>query len=166
MSDSFATPWTIVHQASFSVHGISQAKIPEWVAISFSKGLSLPRDQTHVSCTGRQILCCGTTRQALCLLIFALVVLAFSVKLKEKKSLSRPTSVSLPSMLSSKNFMVSGFESDLMLWPYIQVLNPFRVYICVWCKIGVQFHYFACLSGTIFWKDCPSPLSILHSFVV
>ena len=90
----------------------------------------------------------------------------FQCQIKKKKSLSRPTSVSLPSMLSSKNFMVSGFESDLMLWPYIQVLNPFRVYICVWCKIGVQFHYFACLSGTIFWKDCPSPLSILHSFVV
>ena len=104
-------------------------------------------------------------RQVLCLLIFALVVLAFSVKLK-KKSLSRPISMNLPSMLSSRNFMVSGFESDLMLWPYIQVLKPFRVYFCVWCKIGVQFHYFACLSGTIFWTYYPSPLNILHSFVV
>ena len=31
-----------------SVHGISQARILEWVAISFSKGSSQPRDQTHV----------------------------------------------------------------------------------------------------------------------
>jgi len=32
-----------------SVHGISQARILEWVAISFSRS-SRPRDQTHVSC--------------------------------------------------------------------------------------------------------------------
>ena len=29
-----------------SVHGILQAKILEWVAISFSRGSSQPRDQT------------------------------------------------------------------------------------------------------------------------
>ena len=33
-----------------SVHGISQARILEWVAISFSRGSSLPRDWTWVSC--------------------------------------------------------------------------------------------------------------------
>ena len=32
-----------------SIHGISQARILEWVAISFSQGSSLPRDQTQVS---------------------------------------------------------------------------------------------------------------------
>ena len=39
-----------------SVHGISQARIMEWVAISFSRGSFQPRDPTQVSCTGRQIL--------------------------------------------------------------------------------------------------------------
>ena len=34
---------------SSSVHGISQARIPEWVAISFSRGFSRPRDRTWVS---------------------------------------------------------------------------------------------------------------------
>ena len=41
------------------VHGISQAKIRELVAISYSRGSSRPRDQTHVSCVffnGRWIL--------------------------------------------------------------------------------------------------------------
>ena len=38
------------------VHGISQAKIQDWVAISSSRGASQPRDRTHVSCTGRWIL--------------------------------------------------------------------------------------------------------------
>ena len=33
------------------VHGIFQARILEWVAISFSRGSSQPRDRTHSSCT-------------------------------------------------------------------------------------------------------------------
>ena len=37
-----------------SVHGIFQARLLEWVAISFSRGTSRLRDQTQVSCiTGR-----------------------------------------------------------------------------------------------------------------
>ena len=47
-----------------SVHGISQARILEWVAISFSRGSSWPRDQTHISCTGRWILYHWATREA------------------------------------------------------------------------------------------------------
>ena len=39
-----------------SVHRIFQARILEWVAISFCKGSSWPRYQTQVSCIGRQIL--------------------------------------------------------------------------------------------------------------
>ena len=31
-----------------SVHGILQARIPDWVAISFSRGSSWPRDLTHI----------------------------------------------------------------------------------------------------------------------
>ena len=34
-----------------SVHGIFQARVLEWVVISFSRGSSQPRDQTQVSCT-------------------------------------------------------------------------------------------------------------------
>ena len=33
-----------------SVHEISQARIIEWVAISFLRGSSRPRDQTHIFC--------------------------------------------------------------------------------------------------------------------
>ena len=47
-----------------SVHGISQARLLEWVAISFSRGSSGPRDQTHVSCSSRQILYHWVTREA------------------------------------------------------------------------------------------------------
>ena len=36
--------------AGSSVHGILQARILEWVAISFSRESSWPRNQTQVSC--------------------------------------------------------------------------------------------------------------------
>ena len=40
-----------------SVHGISQARVLEWVAIPFSSGFnSQPRDWTCVSCLGREII--------------------------------------------------------------------------------------------------------------
>ena len=42
-----------------SVHGILQARIQEWVAISSSRGSSRPRDGTRVSCVssiGRRVL--------------------------------------------------------------------------------------------------------------
>ena len=43
----FATPWTVAYQAP-PVHGIFQARILEWVAISFSRASFLPRYQTWV----------------------------------------------------------------------------------------------------------------------
>ena len=39
-----------------SVHGMLQPRILEWVATSFSRGSSQPRDWTCISCIGRQIL--------------------------------------------------------------------------------------------------------------
>ena len=49
MSNSFATTWTVAHQAPLPM-GILQARILEWVAIPSSKGSSWPRDQTSISC--------------------------------------------------------------------------------------------------------------------
>ena len=48
-----------------SVHGISQARISEWVAIPFCRGSCQPRDRTYVSCIGRWILYQGATREVL-----------------------------------------------------------------------------------------------------
>ena len=47
-----------------SVLGFSQARILEWVAISFPRGSSQTRDQICVSCIGRQILYYLATREA------------------------------------------------------------------------------------------------------
>ena len=48
-----------------SVHEIFQARILEWVAISFSRGSSQPRDQTQVSCTAGRFFTDRATRKAL-----------------------------------------------------------------------------------------------------
>ena len=46
-----------------SVHGIPQARILEWVAISPSRGSSWPRDGTCISCIGRWIVCLTALQQ-------------------------------------------------------------------------------------------------------
>ena len=46
----------------FSVHGILQAKILEWVAIPFSRGSSQSRDRSQVSCIAGQIFTIRATR--------------------------------------------------------------------------------------------------------
>ena len=46
-----------------SVHGILQARL-EWVAASFSRGSSWPRNQTQVSCTAGRFFTTGATREA------------------------------------------------------------------------------------------------------
>ena len=50
----FATLWSVVHQGS-PVHRILQARILEWVAISFSRASSWARDWICISCIGRLI---------------------------------------------------------------------------------------------------------------
>ena len=48
-----------------SAHGIFQARRLEWVAVSYSRESSQPRDWTRVSCIGTQILYHYTTWDAL-----------------------------------------------------------------------------------------------------
>ena len=49
---------------SFSVHGIFQARILAWVAISFSRGSFQPRDQTQVSCIADRFFTSWATSKA------------------------------------------------------------------------------------------------------
>ena len=46
-----------------SDHGIFQARILEWVAISFSKGSSWPKDQSRVSCIAGRRFTIWATRE-------------------------------------------------------------------------------------------------------
>ena len=59
----FVTLWTVAHQAPPSM-GILQARILEWITISFSRGSSWPRDQTQVSHIAGRRFNLWTTREA------------------------------------------------------------------------------------------------------
>ena len=57
VTKSCPTLWDIYYGLpGSSVHEISQTRILEWVAISFSRGSYQTGDQTCISCIGRQIL--------------------------------------------------------------------------------------------------------------
>ena len=60
MSDSFQP--TDCSLPGFSVHGISQARILEWVAICFSWGSSQTRDQTWISSIAGRFLTVWATK--------------------------------------------------------------------------------------------------------
>ena len=49
VSESRSVCPTLCDPMDYTIHGILQARILEWVAIPFSKGFSQPRDQTQVS---------------------------------------------------------------------------------------------------------------------
>ena len=48
----------------YSIHRILQARILDWVTIPFSRGSSLPRDQTQVSCIVSRFFTIWATREA------------------------------------------------------------------------------------------------------
>ena len=85
----------------FSVHGIFQARILEWVAISYSTGSSWPKDWTQIYCVssiGRWIL----FRSTVCLLMLCLLDLSVT----ERVLLKFPTIIMNLSIFyhSSMNF--------------------------------------------------------------
>ena len=84
----FETPWTVACPAPLS-HEIFQTRILEWVAISFSRGSSQPRDWTCISCIGRWILYHWATREAL------LHVCTHDKSLQSCLTLCNPTDCSL-----------------------------------------------------------------------
>ena len=55
---------TLGDPMDYTVHGILQARILEWVAISFSSGSSKPRDWTQVSCFAGGFFTCWAVREA------------------------------------------------------------------------------------------------------
>jgi len=61
----FFRPHGLYSPPGSSVHGIPQARILEWVAIPFSRGLSRSRDRTWVSCIAGRFLTIWVTREVL-----------------------------------------------------------------------------------------------------
>ena len=47
---------TLCDPMDYTIHGILQARILEWVVFPFSRGSSQPKDQTQVSCIAGRFL--------------------------------------------------------------------------------------------------------------
>ena len=113
--------------AGSSVHGILQARILEWVAISFSRGSSWPRDWTQVSCLGRWILYHWATREAQ-------TWLSNAVRQPRSQKLTCPqiqgNLAHLPSY-PGVSVIIVGFHL-----PNLLNLQFFTVFSNWWCKIS------------------------------
>ena len=116
-----------------STHRILQARILEWVAISFSRGSSQPRDQTWVSCIAAKFFTVWATRQAPFLAIrnyywkfpvhmSALVLLFWKLSPNPTPTLSYKFS------FSSKILVETYFSVLLTLW-YLLPMSNISVHI-------------------------------------
>ena len=56
---------SLCNAMAYTVHGILQARILEWVAVSFSRGSSQPRGQTQASCIAGGFFTSWDTREHL-----------------------------------------------------------------------------------------------------
>ena len=63
----------------YTVRGVLQARILEWVTIPFSKGSSQPRDQTQVSCIAGRFFTSWATREASMVLEDVLISFFYTV---------------------------------------------------------------------------------------
>ena len=89
-----------------SVHGIFQARILEGVAMPSSRGSSWPRNQTCVSCIGRQILYHYATREA----PYLLSEVEWSEIAQSCPTLCDPMDCSLPGSSIQGIFQARGLE--------------------------------------------------------
>ena len=109
-----------------SVHGVSQARILEWVVMPSSRRSSQSKDRTWGSCIGRQILHRWATREALqllyLLLLFSLLVLSNSLwaqVLQHSRLLCPPLS-----------FRVCSDSCPLSWWCYLAVSSSVAPFSC------------------------------------
>ena len=101
VAQSCLTLWDPMDRSppGFSVYGISQARILEWVAIFFSRGSSQLRDRTQASCIEGRLLTIWTTREA-------------SLSAKQTKNLLQP----MLTLLFPSQALVSLSKSYVFFW--------------------------------------------------
>ena len=133
-----------------SVHGISQARMLEWVATFFSKRSANPRDWTRVSCFGRRILYHWVTRKA-CQVSYRLNITNLNSHYQTKWQFL-PEIKYLKGLYLLRQLKISVFSSSL--WGKSEgsildlsetALNPGMAHLNVWVNI------WACLT----WNTLP-----------
>ena len=63
----------------FTVHGIFQARILEWAAVSFSRESSQPRDRTRVSCLAGSFFTAKPSVLVICTFLVSRLILLISI---------------------------------------------------------------------------------------
>ena len=99
----------------YTVHGILQARILEWVAFPFSRGSSQPKDQTHVSCIAGRFFTSWATKEAL----------------MRRKSVESESSIHYPLLVArTKSQLGLGFvatHSSILAWKIPWTEEPGRL---------------------------------------
>ena len=112
-----------------SVHGISQARILEWVAISYSRSPSPPRDWTcisWISCIVRQILYCWATWEAP-----PLNIQFSSVQSLSRVRLCDPMDCSMPRFPVLQHLRVCSNSCPLSQWCYRTMSSSVAPFSCL-----------------------------------
>ena len=120
-----------------SVYGISQARIPEWVGISSSRGSSQPRDWTGFSCIGRRILIHWDTWEALKSL-YTMVKLGLSQGCNYSSINANQSMWYTILKLKDKNHTIISIDAEK---PFDKIQHPFMIKILP-KKMGIEETYF------------------------
>ena len=112
----------------FSVCGILQARLLEWVGIPFSRGSPWPRDETQVSYTAGRFFAVCTTREAQCQLEIVKDIFTMLVFLGGKYS-----------VFPLKMMLVMGFSQmsfirwkNLLRFYFVEFFQTLSLYLLIW----------------------------------
>ena len=138
-----------------SVHGIFQARVLEWVAISFFRRSSWPRDRTRVSCiVGRCFTIWAITLNTVQVPYFCLGNSTYLLQKRSTRSLGLKWiffswRIYLLLKVGSPTITVlslSFFRSASIWWTYLDALSapasgPYMYMLCIFLTNGLFHHY-------------------------
>ena len=165
-----------------SVHGIFQARVLEWVAISFPRGSSWPRDWTQVSHTVGRRFTIWATREVLyvCMHIYVYLFNCLGSQLQHTGSslhhvqsliaVLRLTSCgSWAKQLWHTGLAAPGHVEILVPWQGMEPTTPASQDVFLTTEPPRKSLYYCLFISSIFWffvKQCFSKISTIFSFDV
>ena len=181
---------TLRNPMNYTVHGILQARILEWVAIPFSRGSSQPKDRTQVSCIACQFFTSWATREApdnVKEILFStsctavgIVRLNFchSVRYKNWRKKWQPTAVLLPGKSHGRRSYIPWGHRVGHNWATSLPLSLFFLDIKMGSHFCLNLHFtdylwmnyfFICLSAiwesSMICRSCLLPIFLLFVFI-
>ena len=101
----------------FSAHGIFQARVREWVAISFSRGSSRPRDRTQVSHIAGRCFTLWATREAPLWINYLLIswLQSPSTVILEPKKIKSVTASTFPPSICHEMMGLDDYRNNFSL---------------------------------------------------